>query len=560
LIEAHRFFRKQASEWLLAGDSGVRGDALETAVRDLLQLVVIDLGADENAQEIFETLNARGAILTAADLVKNFVFQRLQEQGADVDQAYQTYWKEFETGFWEAEISAGRLKYQRSSAFINHWLVASTGEEVVAREVFNRFKRYTMHDANEPMPQLLARLHRSAAVYRAFVESAQPTSGAIDRVGLFAYRTGVLESEVVKPLLLHLLDPAKPAIESVQLEKALSVVEGWMVRRMLVRATSKSYTQIVAEMISMLDADQRPRAGDALEQFLMGQRSASRYWPDDAEVVDQLQTLVAYRVVGRGRLRMLLEACEDHLRGWRDGRQGLGGERVARGAYAIEHVMPRKWEHHWPVAGGMEAAQSRNRLIHTIGNLTLLTGKLNSKLSNGPWIGPGGKRETLHAHDVLVLNRRVLDSTSDEWTEDLIRQRSQMLAQLVIEIWPVPAGHKTEFGTVKAAPKRKLRMVDLINAGALHVGMRLYARPKKHKDRVVLLLADGSVEVDGVAYGSPSLAASDLTGHPTNGWWFFLVEHTPKRSLRAVRREYLESMAVEADDDEDEGEEDDEES
>ena len=32
-----------------------------------MQMVVIDLTADENAQEIFETLNARGAQLTAAD-------------------------------------------------------------------------------------------------------------------------------------------------------------------------------------------------------------------------------------------------------------------------------------------------------------------------------------------------------------------------------------------------------------------------------------------------------------------------------------------------------------
>ena len=42
-----------------------------------LQLVVIQLEADEDSQEIFETLNARGTPLTAADLIKNFVFQRL---------------------------------------------------------------------------------------------------------------------------------------------------------------------------------------------------------------------------------------------------------------------------------------------------------------------------------------------------------------------------------------------------------------------------------------------------------------------------------------------------
>ena len=33
-------------------------------------------------QEIFETLNARGAQLTAADLIKNFIFQRLVESDA----------------------------------------------------------------------------------------------------------------------------------------------------------------------------------------------------------------------------------------------------------------------------------------------------------------------------------------------------------------------------------------------------------------------------------------------------------------------------------------------
>ena len=66
-----------------------RAAAIETVVRELLQIVVIDLAADENAQEIFETLNARGAQLTAADLIKNFVFQRLLETGTNVEDAYQ---------------------------------------------------------------------------------------------------------------------------------------------------------------------------------------------------------------------------------------------------------------------------------------------------------------------------------------------------------------------------------------------------------------------------------------------------------------------------------------
>jgi hypothetical protein len=115
MVQAHRFFSEQARQWLLSsgGDPAVRGNAIETVVRDLLQMVVIDLTADENAQEIFETLNARGAQLTAADLIKNFIFQRILERDGNLEDAYERHWKEFESGFWESEVNVGRLRHQR---------------------------------------------------------------------------------------------------------------------------------------------------------------------------------------------------------------------------------------------------------------------------------------------------------------------------------------------------------------------------------------------------------------------------------------------------------------
>ena len=159
-------------------------------------------------------------------------------------------WKEFETGFWETEISVGRLRYPRSAIFLNHWLIARTGEEVVAREVFDRFKRFADHEAGLPMAKLLQQVHVAAGVYRQFTIASTQT-GPIDRLGLFGYRTGVLESEVIKPLVLCLLDPEEPAIPEAQLIKALDVVESWMVRRMLVRATTKNYNQVVAELVAL---------------------------------------------------------------------------------------------------------------------------------------------------------------------------------------------------------------------------------------------------------------------------------------------------------------------
>lgn len=344
MVQGHRYFATMAREWLAAGGAekvSQRATAIETALRDLLQLVVIDLGADENAQEIFETLNARGAQLTAADLIKTFVFQRLLESGADVEAAYVQYWRDFESAFWEAELSVGRTRYSRSSIFLNHWLIARTGEEIVAREVFTRFKRY-VDESGEPMDSLLSKLKASADVYRDFVQRGSNVTGPVDRLGLFAYRTSVMESEIIKPVILVLLDPRLPDVPDEQLHKSLNVIESWMVRRMLLRASTKSYSQIVAELIRHLRGVDRATIGEHIEQFFVEQDSNSRYWPDDNEVIEQLKVLPAYRRLGRGRLRMVLEAIEDCQRGWRDGQAVLGGERVARGKLAklITEIWP----------------------------------------------------------------------------------------------------------------------------------------------------------------------------------------------------------------------------
>lgn len=561
MVEAHQYFSAQARDWLrLNGEEDItaRCAAIEAAVRDQLQMVVIDLGADENAQEIFETLNARGAPLTAADLIKNFVFQRLQEAGADVEEAYETYWKDFETAFWEAEVSVGRVRYARSSIFLNHWLVAQTGEEVVAREVFTRFKSYAQFDANQPMTDLLQEIDRAARVYRDFVLSSTVATGSIDRLGLFGYGTGVLESEVIKPLVLYLLDPEEPPLPEEQLARCLDAVESWMVRRMLVRATTKSYTQAVAEIITQLRKQNRAEAGDVIVDYLRGQTSASRYWPDDDEIREELKSLQAYRRLRRGRLRMVLEAIEDYLRGWEGGKTALGEERVARGKLHIEHVMPRKWEIHWPVAEGPTASVERDRNIHTIGNLTLLTGRLNAKVSNGPWLGDGGKRQALDAHDVLFLNRKLLEAAKDTWTDASVRARSEELAAIITRIWPAPEGHRSGFAHDKVAPRHRVDLLDLIAAGRLNPGMALVPRRKKFEDVPVTLLADGRLDVAGTVYMTPSEAARAVTGGQTNGWWFFFVEKQARRSLRDVRREYLESFADDVEEgDEDEGEEDD---
>ena len=81
-----------------------------------------------------------------------------------------------------------------------------------------------------------------------------------------------------------------------------------------------------------------------------------------------------------------------------------------------------------------EARDARQALLHTFGNLTLVTGRLNSSLSNAPW---HKKKDTLQKYSILLLNADLI--RLDQWSEAAIRQRSKDLLNMVKIIWPVPA-------------------------------------------------------------------------------------------------------------------------
>ena len=550
MAKAHQYFAERCRAWLneQGPDQVVRrAEAIERSARELLQIVVIDLTANENAQEIFETLNARGAVLTAADLIKNFVFQRLLEQGANVEEAYDKYWKQFETAFWEQEVSVGRVTHQRSSVFLNHWLVAQTGEEVLAREVFSGFKTYADFRSGRTMMELLQEIHRAADIYRQFTEKGEQLDGPLDRVGLFAYRAKTLESEVVKPVLLALLDHPSGPLPQAQMDAALDVLESWLARRMLIRATAKSYNKVMAEVVSVVRNTPHQQVGQAVRDHFASQGAETAYWPDDAEVRRELASMAVYRKLSRARLRMVLESIEDHWRGWVAGQTSAAGMRIRRASYAIEHLMPQSWLKHWPLTPGVPEPEREAR-IHRLGNLTLLTKKLNSTVSNGPWLGAKGKAEHLQEKDVVLLNSRVLKQyQGNQWDESAIDARTADAIDALLAIWPVPPGHKVNIARDQPAGSVYVEVRDLISAGYITVGQTLYSTPGKYGGHTATILSDGRIEFDGQVHDSLSRAGISARKKVTNGWYFWRLKPNGQRQMRDVRADYLEGIAAQVD-------------
>lgn len=524
ITRAHAFFAQRVDEWLGNSDGvRARADALTQAVSQGLQLVVIDLLAQENSQEIFETLNARGTPLTAADLIKNFVFQRLDAEGADTRRAYAEDWP-FESKFWEQEVSVGRYTMSRSSLFLSQWLASRLGEEVSPRQTFIRFKTYVDYEANTKMSDLLLAIKAQAELYRTWTERAAESSRILTRPEMAFYRMTAGGVELLKPAIIWLYDPAL-AIPAEVADQVLAVLESWMVRRQILRLTSADLGRIVADIIKANRVAPASELAANVQHHLGRLNVASNYWPGDDEIRAQLVTEQSYRRYPRGRMRLYLEAVEDHLRSRHDYPQ------VARLGYPIEHVLPQKWETHWGV-NGLEAELARSEHVHRLGNLTLLTTSLNSTVSNGPWIG---KQERIVANDVLLLNRYFRDS--DGWDETAIDARTTVLTNLLLEVWPVPAGH---VGAISDAPAKDNAWVEvkhLVAAGLLAPGTELSSRPGQWEGKAATVLPDGQISHDGKAYASPSSAGYHAKGgKATNGWTFW---HLPDgRRLADIRSQY----------------------
>lgn len=547
ISQAHKFFAHQVKEWLTIDpvETEAKASALVDTVTTRLQMVVIDLKSDEDAQEIFETLNARGTPLTAADLIKNLVFQRLGASPDASEKAYHEYWEQFETRFWEQEVSSGRVLWSRSSLFLTQWLASRTREDVPAREVFASFKRY-LDTSGLPVGQVLSEIKACADIFQTLTQASENRHAPLSRLELFFYRIGEMQSEIVKPVVIWLTDPSLPAIPEEELDSAVGALESWLVRRMLVREKSAGQNRFMIDLLGQLVDEPREMIGGRLRSLLADQVAETAYWPDDAAVRASLEDLQIYRRISRGRLRMVLEAIEDHRRGF-TGKNPKGEAPIMRATSTIEHVMPQSWGQHWPLTGEVEALE-RDKLVQTLGNLTLVSKALNPSMSNASWGGPKGKGKALETYSTIKITADVLrmaHENGDSWDEDLIEERTNELIDQILEVWPVPEGHRN-IGRTGNLDTGNLTLLDLIAAGLISPGEVLVPARKSVRSQQAMVTENGQVELGGVPFDTPSGAGKAVLHRTVNGWTFWRVG-SPEGPMLSELRTRLSSDLGETD-------------
>ena len=446
MVEAYVFFYEELSEFFLGTEPEppigsqlelvARLDECFQALKNALYVVVIDLDTDDDAQVIFETLNARGEPLLPADLLRNYIFLRVAREGESQEDLYEKYWQRFDDRFWRNVVRQGRLYRPRSDLFMQHFLASRQATDIPIKHLYVEYKYWIQH--KHPFKTIhdeLATLARQGDDFRRIIEPKKE-----DILFSFVNFLNSFDIGTVYPLILYLFD-VKMADD--ELRFTVAMIESYLLRRAVCGYTTKAYNRIFLTLIRFLQ--ENGATVDNVYKYLSGLVGESTVWPDDDIFSEAWQSRHVYEMLNNEKIVCILKRLNDSFFSSKNELVSIDG------SLSVEHILPRGWIEYWLLPDGSrgmdyqelvnsppedsraDATRKRNSLLQTFGNLTILTQPLNSSLLNRPW---DIKKPGLLKASLLPINQLLYDVVA--WDEKAIENRSRILFKNAVSIWTGP--------------------------------------------------------------------------------------------------------------------------
>lgn len=386
--------------------------------------VGIDLARDEDEQQIFDTINSLGVGLSTAELLKNELFGR-----ADLA-LYEETWKAvFETDassveYWSRRVTSGRSRRENIDLFLQAFLVIQPHgpDDVRVENLFAEYKVY-LRDNDVDTPTFVRDLTECANLYR---ENMDPdvlvrevdSENAVERLGILVFG---LSTTTVVPFILYVLRHVESEAER---HLMLSLVENYLLRRLVCRETTKNYNRFFTGLVRAGYRNHRELA----ERLREGQEGNPSI-PDDERLRAGFET----SNLTNQQARVILYLLECSTRDEKKHSTVLGGF----DHYSLEHLMPKKWRNHWGKLPD-DAARERDQALRKLGNLSILSARLNISVRDAAW---RDKKKGQGKQHGLERYAGGLETLADalkqaEWDEARIADRGNRLADWALKVWP----------------------------------------------------------------------------------------------------------------------------
>ena len=412
-----------ASAWRIVRKR-VNSENVPSLINGLHRLRVITIGLDDrdDAQQIFESLNATGKPLTEGEKVKNWLLMGLAE-GVQ-DRLHDEHWLPIERNL-EARHDAERI-----DLFLRDLMRWWTGRLIAGNRTYDEFRRWAIREGldNEARrPELCSRLASLAALYGQLTGSAATQSSRGVKRKLDHLRAMGIDSH--RPFTLRLLWDAQEARQLGRdpdgLVDTLGSVSSWITRLWLAghsfTGLGKAFVQLARERVPPDEPDRARHWQRRMAEVSDQRRSV----PSDAEVIEGIRRTSKYGGKDTRATRAVLCAMMDR-EAW--------GEAPSCGKLTVEHIMPQTLSEAWSVDLGQRAEEIHGRHLHRLGNLTLCGPKWGSALSNHSF----EKKKQLYKKSSVLMTQRL--AKVPKWDEVAIRERAEELARTALDLWPWTGG------------------------------------------------------------------------------------------------------------------------
>jgi hypothetical protein len=386
--------------------------------------VGIDLGANEDEQQIFDTINSLGVALSTAELLKNELYRR------DDIALYEETWKavferdEESKEYWGVRVTAGRSKRETIDLFLQCFLAIQPGvkSEISVENLFSEYLNYLRGNAGE-RAAFARQLSRTASIFRssfrvAVLEEELGSSNSLDRLAVFLFGLNIT---TVMPYVLYILTEVEDTSER---QRIFQFLEGYLVRRLVCQETTKNYNNVFSSFIR----NGLSSHGALTDRLLRTTDPGIRLPADEAFVAG-----FASSHLSNVQAKVVLYLLESAIRDTSKHSTSLAG----LNHYSLEHLLPKKWRNHWDEVPDTDA-QAREAALRKVGNLSLLSASLNISIRDANWaVKKAGSRDK---HGLVRyaagLETLAPDLALDEWNEGTIRDRGARLAKQALLVWP----------------------------------------------------------------------------------------------------------------------------
>jgi len=418
IILAYKYFVEKIKNY----SDGER-DILYNILLNRLPVISMLLDSNDDEQEIFDTINSLGVRLTIGELLKNYIFK--EESLKDL---YGDYWQkvfeldEEQVKFWLTERTSGRVKRDNMELLLYCFLIIETRKEVRLENLLKEYKSYLNNKTTEEKKAILKRLKDMAETYFLW-----PQKNDINEIAFqeeekrFFHVLENLEITTIFPLVLYLYKRIENDSERL---KAFKILESYVTLRLICKLSTKNYNNLFIQIIRALDKIQEVTVND-IKAILKNYDDDTNRIPSKHEIIGAFKNSKLSNKQANEILFII--ALKDIDTNFND------IKKLSANSYSVEHMMPKKWEENWNSVQLDDLQRyHRNQKLLTLGNLTLITRNLNSKLKNDAW---ENKKKTLKEYSSLKITTDYL--SFDEWNENRIEQRAEDLAQKAIDIWKI---------------------------------------------------------------------------------------------------------------------------